>query len=64
MTKVSKAIRAKLRAKAESLGCRYRIRASGTVEFHGPMPNASHQTGWWHFAWDTHEAIAQINSED
>ncbi len=51
-----------IRAAAESVGCKYRIRRSGEVNFYGTMPN-SNKIGWYFVAWDAEELALEIQSE-
>ena len=51
-----------IRVAAESVGCKYRIRRSGEVNFYGTMPN-SNKIGWYFVAWDAEELALEIQSE-
>lgn len=58
-----RADRATIRARAASLGCRYRITASGEVHYYGRMPSSS-TLGWYWVAYSASEAAADIRFED
>jgi hypothetical protein len=42
--------RAQAKAKAASLGVKYRITKNGEIHFYGEMPNTN-QIGWYLVAW-------------